>query len=776
MEIGRKTISDEDFAKLWGDLYQEFHNLTSSNQCDASVVYNAIYIICTSDSNLEEKLYWKIGDFFYNRCKLHKDCILQSENYLNEYISQFQEYSKLVNSIDTLGSFLNSCVKGRRLNDFGYLLWERMIIQNLNDLFFENVFEYSGDYRLIILYSFERIIPDITQPLLYYKEKYEKVALNKIKRKYKVNEIVNFEEFYNGIKAVTLFESHSMTSTFLPVSYEAVFSVIEECFLSSKYYEILYNLTEYISLNNSANIRKSINKLRESASGLNTLQAEIDQYQVCFIENTVSSDELSKKNSFTYQQVHNDQYESLRNYYESDSIVQKAFSLVQGLVNKRKPLEIVSKEMMLENTISHSINCRNDQASVFPNLLECFGSLNASYSLLKKAYALYVNTMIKSNISVLESSISNILLLFDSLNIFEDNDFHLILLAIFKDYLQRAKPCYMQRLCNFTDSISKESNETQLGNLKPFDSESSTMFKLAVSLVSDKREFLNLYQSTLRDRLLSKTAIPIKEIRILRMLEVPHDDRLHKMINEMDSLESNFKIINSLYWNIEPQFPNLPLPVELLREISLKKPELQVFNSDGKNANTQGYSSKFDLFTPKFRINTVGLESKMITLAHQYSVVQLSINSKLVHLNMYQYVIICLLMKESLSFGEIVERLNEVPENIVRKVVDSLVYNHFIVENCDRYCIDCLNIENGDYSRVHYNSEPEAEICIESYLQTIGVKILKLKKEVEIKTLINEIKHFAKVDASNQTIESSIKKLIEKGLAEHKGDIIEFIP
>lgn len=776
MEIGRKSISDEDFAKIWGELYQEFFNLTSSNQCDASIVYNAIYIICTSDSNLEEKLYWKIGDFFYNRCKIHKDRILQSEEYLSEYILQFQEYNRLVNSINTLGSFLNSCVKGRKLNDFGYLLWERMIIENLNDSFYENVFEYCGSKKLVILDSFEKIIPDNSQPLLYYKEKYEKIALNRIRRKYRVSEINNFDEFCINLRTVVQFESNSMKNSFLPASYDAVFSALEECFLGIKYYEIFFNLIEYINFNNSSNFRKILSKMKRLNTDSNQLKLEVDQYQVCFVENMNDTEEGLKKNLFCYHKIPEEQYEALRNHFESDNNIQKILFLVQGIFNKRRNNIVISGDKVDKSNQNFSILHRNDSLSVFSNLLDCFGSLNATHCLLKKAYACYVSNMIKNNSDILESSVDNIIQFFDSLDIFDEQDFKLILLIIFRDYLQRAKPCYMKRLCDYTTSVYKETDEMKINDLKPFDSESSSLFKLAVSLVSDKREFLNMYQTTLRDRLLDRTAIPLKELRILRILEVPPEDKLFKMVGEMDCLNSNFKILNSLYWNIEPQFSNLPLPVELIRELNLKKSEIQTVYVEDKEKISEISNSKYDLVNLKFKMKCTGSENKIITLAHQYSTVQLIINSKSITFNIYQYVILCLLMQESVTLNEIMPRLNNIPENIVKKILNSLILGRFINLNNDIYSIDCSRIESGDYSKIQFASEPEADICIESYLQTIGAKILKFKKEMNTSALITEIKLYSKVEVTNNIIDLAIKKLIEKGIAELKGEILEFIP
>lgn len=768
MEIGRKSIGDEEFCRLWACLYQEFYNLSSTNRCDATVVYNTIYMICTSDSNLEERLYWKIGDFFYNRSKMHKDQILQSSDYLQEYIKRYKEYSKLVESIHSLGSFLNNCVKGRKLNDFGYLLWERVVIQNMNAMFFENVFEYAGDNRLVILESFERVVPDSSQPLLYYKEKYERVALKKIIAKYKVTNISNLEQFYKGIKTIVDFENSSMMNTFLACSYEEVHNALEECFLSVKYYEIVYNLIEFINAYNVTNINKSSENNLNNGNTSNMFGIpcndpdQNDMNQVHFVENKQQFH--NSQTNFDYEKVSDEHIESLKSLLETDLTVHKALVAIQPLINKKRTSETVKLE-----------SYKKAQTSLFRQLLDCFGSLNAGYSLLKKAYALYVNSVIKNSANILNSSINNVVDLFNSLNIFEDKDCYMILLSIFKDYLQRSKPCYMQRICIFTHSLAKDPENLPLQDQKPFSSDLIVLFQSAINLISDMKEFLNMYQEILRDRLLNRSSVIIREIRILRILELSLDDKLYKMIHGIDHFESNFKILNSLYWNIEPQSPNLPLPAELLREMSLRKPEMQLFLKDGRQQTiSQLNVPNNELISLKLRINKNGTESRLLTLAHQYSKIQLSINSKLATFNIYQYVVICLLMKESLGINEIV-RMVGINESVAIKVVESLVNHNFLSFNSGIYTINCVDIQSGDYSKIDQNTDQVKDICIESYLQTLGAKILKNRRKIEGNGLINEMKMLSKIDVTNQTIESAIKKLIDKGLAEHKEGHLEFV-
>ena len=78
MNIGRKPLSETEFNKHWLILFREFQKLYASVECNATTIYNTIFAVCTSASSYENKLYWKIGDFCYNRCKECRDEIAES--------------------------------------------------------------------------------------------------------------------------------------------------------------------------------------------------------------------------------------------------------------------------------------------------------------------------------------------------------------------------------------------------------------------------------------------------------------------------------------------------------------------------------------------------------------------------------------------------------------------------------------------------------------------------------------------------------------------------
>jgi hypothetical protein len=846
MEIGRKVISEEEFLKLWSDLYQELYNLSTTNSCDATTVYNIIYVVCTSNCNLEEKLYWKIGDFLVNKCKIHRNRILRASNQddtqeIEEYVSTFEEYSELIFKLNSIGSFLNNCVKGRQLNDFGFLLWERLIIQNLKNNFFENVFHYGGKNKLKILKGLENIKPDNISPLGYYKEMYEKVALKRLKSKYKVSHIRNFEEFCKNIKNNVEIEKKDMKNSFLKESYEFVYETLEESFYQAKYHEIVYNLIEMMD-------------------------------KVCIFskqDQSYSSGKQINFNSFIYQALSDAQIENLKISFENEIHEQKALIAIKELLNSKTSV----------NKTRNPYNMtRNNILSI---VLDSFSSLDEGYRLIKKAYAIYVNSIVKNNIKMLEGSINEIIKLFLSLNLFDSFEFFDILTKIFKDYLLRIKPCYMVRLCKFTENILSEKSvvkdigeieemdaipngdtmrdanempQSPLDNLKPFSSiyrqtsdshnranpiahnsphgaqfntrdqaisfnnpqdqinkcnsikdttDSAKLLRTAIYIVPDKNEFINLYQGVLKERLLNMSenlifnhsdqmisSIISKEISILSILNIPLESRLYKMVNEIDPFENNFRLLNSLYWSIEPQTPHLPLPLELLIEMNKKRSEMRYYDNDGTylsnpidllSKNSLSNNSMKDLIYIKTKLNLAGSESKNLKLAHQYSKVKIGIFTKELMLNIYQYVLICLLYEESLFFNEIVKKL-EISEKFINHQIDSLLSNNIIMLKTGIFSLDYFNlkfnVKSGDYSKVDQTVESDREICYESYFQGLGSKILKKRKRIEARDLIEEIKQISKIEESkmkDQMIEQAIKRLIEKGVVELRGTWLEFV-
>lgn len=832
MEIGKKHLTDSEFSNLWAILYQEFYNLSVTNKCDATLVYNTIYIICTSGSSLEDKLYWKIGDFLYNRCKAHKDQVLQSTEYLAEYILRFEEYQRLVEGIHSLGSFLNGCIKGRKLNEFGYLLWDRMIIQNLKSSFFEDVLEYPGPVSKI-LESFERIVPDTNNKLLYYREKYEKIALSKIRGRHSQIFYSNIIEFCQVCKDIIDMERVFMCKYLLPCSYDAVQSVLEECLFSKKYYELLLNIVCFIDNTNIENITKTlgvqVNRCQEymmsctrckndemdteitfeSASNLFRASGSIKLNDTAMnpADDTLrvndgnfsqlSEDSFvigSKKTSEidSYDSLNPKRYEKARLFIENEFKINKTISSIQGWINKKRNGD---SERYLPT----------DMYPFYNTLIESVGILDAGFILLKKAYSLYVEMIVRLNENILESTVKNVFLLFESLDIFTSTDCKSILNSIFKQHLQRSKPCFMRRLCDHIQEMIA-SSEMAVTNQKPFDqSINSRIFQTSINLISDKDEFMNMYQDALRDRIITGSCDLKTEYEILKYMNVPEDNKLFIMLDEIRESRKGLKILSGTNWNIEPVNHTFRMPNELIRRILEESPNINVYTGTDSLVDLHGRENGEEI---KFRIgsatkNTVGdvrgskvrgivdsinngcriatraphhlgSEEKILQIAHQYSRIQLEINTKPIVVNIYQYAIIDMLMKDNETADSLMKRMKLAPE-LLKSILESLVLAGIIKYEDHSYQLDCSDVKSEDISKVVESKEEVPDVCVESYIQTLGTRVLKKIKKLDVESLVEEVRSVSRIEVPNEMIYQSISKLVEKGIAETKNNVIEFI-
>lgn len=325
---------------------------------------------------------------------------------------------------------------------------------------------------------------------------------------------------------------------------------------------------------------------------------------------------------------------------------------------------------------------------------------------------------------------------------------------------------------------------------------------------------------------------------ILKVLDVPEEDNLVKMIKESNVSSGNMKLLNEICWDIIPENHSLRLPFELIVEICQKCPNLyvsqfdenhgvseknkknrilkyntaafyktksnstknlktceaKIFMEDNSNcvdksniSNIKGYlddikSSNGDI---KYKIIEKDGSKKIVKLAHQYSTVILSINSILLKMNIYQYSVIDSLMKKGDNFINLANVLR-IPEKTVKIVLNSLVKSS-IVLNTDKiyylnsnYGVGLDDIKQGvnyniDISEMDINEEEFLEICVDSHLQSICMRILKRAGKMPVENLILEIKALSKVNTSDERIINCINKIVEKGLGETRGDIIEYI-
>lgn len=143
MNIGRKPLTKEDFDKLWAQLEVQLHVLFMNQECEASHIYSVLYSICTSTITYEDSLYWNIGDFLYHRCEELKREITKSKDYIKTYAEVFERFENSINVMNSICSFLNRTTDSRNIDQLGYMLWERVIIESLPEDFYGNVYNYQ---------------------------------------------------------------------------------------------------------------------------------------------------------------------------------------------------------------------------------------------------------------------------------------------------------------------------------------------------------------------------------------------------------------------------------------------------------------------------------------------------------------------------------------------------------------------------------------------------------------------------------------------------------
>ncbi|KAF7683916.1 Cullin-2 [Astathelohania contejeani] len=244
MKIGRKKIKTEELDKIWEIIKTEFDKIKHNSLGDATVVYNTIYDICTcNDHNLDELLYWKIGDFLYKLCREQREIIFNTRNirdiyrrgeviikedcevelrddsldWIYKYVEEYKNFVKINEAISMLCAFLNDVLvsvgRGRKINEFGYLLWERCIIQQIGIIKRRDLGDWliklgninpGSPLILPCLDSMKRIIPDPKDVSLYYRVNYEKKALECLSDKYR--EMVCFidDDGYIDFKSLDL--------------------------------------------------------------------------------------------------------------------------------------------------------------------------------------------------------------------------------------------------------------------------------------------------------------------------------------------------------------------------------------------------------------------------------------------------------------------------------------------------------------------------------------------------------------------------------------------
>lgn len=866
MEIGRDALTDSDFNMLWTTLYQEFHTLATREECHASTVYNTIYIICTSSIPYEDKLYWKIGDFLYNRCKEHRIRIEEADDYIKEYSDGFARYDKMLRAMHMLCSFLNGCVKGRKIDEFGYLLWERSVIQSMPKHFFEDLYSYSeernlsisalldissadsgprqqppspGDrllapgaaglstpyaqqpaadfsnvlaasagsgelgylegggpggrpvqqqpvgVRINVLRSFACIVPDTTDPLLYYREKYERLALENIKGKYaSIRNVKDVVAFASIVESVVREERGQFDEYFLPESAESLERALAEAFFQD-------DQTTVKAVKNLIGRNSYFYGLAVLPEG-----AEPEKFIVSKAEMLASLRKIFEKPNKSLRAITNNNT-VCSDVINNLNVLDKGYTLTKSAYAEYI-IDTINANMDIFSTDIAAINRLYEVMNLFgsaaiPGQDDSAGASAIAFHGAPGGYAMpaddvaagawhtagdapastvgsaaasgdahdypHGRTPVHAAIVQAQDGAGVADHQYPSIRTSAHSDYEKILVTIFKYTLQRVKPCFITRLCEYSSELVVATLERGSGA----SAEATEVFFRMTEVVADRREFMNMYHIALRKRLLARSSCLERERQLLRGLSVPRDDRFYKMIDDVDSnrhggagagsLRNALTLLNSAYWGIETDSGSVPVPDELMDSI-------------------------IGLYGGAVENGFYKLKEKKIRIIHSFSKVKVLIGETTVILNGYQYAVLSALSRRR-NLRELAElrEMTGVQENVLKGTL-SVLYNEKIIgfneEEEGFYLRDLRGRRASDISAMARDVEPGMDFCVMSYLEALLSRVLKRLKSAHIKDLSEELFRLSSFELTEELFREAVEAVIEKGVAERANDVLSY--
>lgn len=708
MDIGRKSLTDSEFNLQWLKIYKELDKLYQNDKCNSILIYNTIFIICTSISNLDTKLYWKIGDYFYNRCIEISNQIIYETNSNNDimvkYVDQFNKYKQFIKNVDKLCNFLNECIQERSIMNFGFLLWEKCIIQKLGNNFFDKIYNYSNELniRIQVIESFKFIIPDEREPLLYYNQKYEKVALRNIISKYShIDYQIDIEEFSSIIYSIISFENKHFHQYFLLESAPKVEQCLEE--LLFKPYEI---------------------KL-------------MHDYKCYLCKITYQHPINNNKDLYDYELL-----KSIQPLIEARSI--NDFIILQDL------------QPIINNHLSYY------------KIFEEIGSFSLGYIILKRAYALFIYESLENNKSKLSGTIDDVYELYEKLNLFNYCNVHtnshndrlitkckelsILLNQIFKRYLEIIKPCFITRLVDFTNLLVTNSNCTD-------ENKFTTLF----NLVNNKKEFINLYKEILSKRILIKNSIIQKEMVLINIINenFKEETKLNTMIKDLLNESKHLRILNSLHWSFNCEYSYLEIPKTLYTMIKM---ELNKFS--GKEISKKKWQYQYVCnkeirqiyFAHQFSKIYVKLNKKKYIFNFlQYKLLDLLQEEK-TKMEIYE----CMPINEN--------QVNSLIKSLLEKGLIEENNNMFKFKLFSSVASISDN-EFEDISNINLNCTSNKEIDKNSYYLALVSKIMKQKKLIKKNELKNLLIEKSIFELSNDIYNNIIIQAKDKDIIDEENDV-----
>lgn len=731
MNIGRKPLTDADFLAMWTCVERELECLAAGELCSASTVYNCIYSVCTSPaSRFEAKMYWKIGDFIYLQAKGIRREIFDAEDWVEAYNAGFRRFRRIVFAVNELCDFLNECVRGRTMQDFGFLLWERCILQQT--MKYKNTtlgFELATQDRVGIvreaIESLRLVVPDPRHPLLYYTQKYEQLALEKMKARYE-NEIsamdVDVSAYSLYVKERILHEKSIRDKIFLEESWPKMEAVLEEVFVLSR--------REYLS----AEIHRTMLQHRLPVEILESIRAPLKREETCSKEETTQNQE-------------NDFYE-----------LQTGISHVPGNSSALESVSVLYKNLYW---------------------------LGSAYEILMAAFVQYINGECERCIHVYGRDIESLYLLYCMLrNVVDggcmgDAEFFKVLKREFAAACTRLKPSLETRLIDFSDLIvgNGEVVESTVQNLldpllfKPFQTPADTgdrgserdvllqrVFAALYKLIEKKQEFYDVYLARLGRRLLECRSSPLKEKRLVGLMKRKenHDfmRKAETMINDINiSLHYNKDpgrfvwMLTQAYWPVQADGMGMEVPEAL-------------------QAIRKTYDFKFS--------------KKRIYWAWHLGSVCVEMCQREIRMNVPQYSVMDLFNRHAeISMETVMQKTKagRMAEDILRSLSEA----GLVEQTGDVYRMseDIGGVE-GDVSRFYRceGAESVREIDRGVYYQSLVSQIVKRSKRIEADAVAKEAmtRHTGCFEFDAPAFGESIAVLLEKGIMEEAGELYVYLP
>jgi cullin 2 len=765
MNIGRKQLTETDFLALWTSIDRELQKLSKENLCSASLVYSNIYIVCTSPTaKYEERLYWKIGDFIYSKAKSFRTEIFEADAWVEAYNAKFKRFRELVYAIDELCDFLNGCIKGRSIRDFGFMLWERCILQQTvkykyTTLGFELVNHARVEDVRDALESLRLVVPDPKHPLLYYTQRYEQLALEKIKNRYEQEisslgfDIVQYSEY---VKQRMIHEKSIREQVFLEESFSKVESILEEVFI----------------LNRSKFLHDEIYR-------------------------TLSEHELPVEllDSFSYgrpsAQVQNDFY-ALHTF---------------GLAYDPK------------GTFRLTSPALESVAVLYQNL----SWLASAYEILRLAFMKYIDAECEKNFELYGRDVESLYIFYCMIRrvvevgFMGDHEFARAFKSKISSACTRLKPSLEARLIKFVDSIvtddttvfgflspilagshAQDSSALGMTCARPFTGEVELgehsaagasggkkdqgeasvrpkqpnvsrlnerevalqrVFIVLYKLIESKSTFYEMYLDALNKRLLKHSSSLSKERRLINLVRRKgNPDFIKKaetMVNDISiSLQYNGDkdkfvwMLTRAYW---------PIKIE---ELNLKVP-------DPLQSVRRVYDMKFT--------------KKKILWAWCLGTVSVDILGKETRMNIVQYTVLDLFNRCDVANVGLVAEETKLSTRIAENAMRSLLNAGMVERMGEDYRIaECLEDVPSDITSYFINTDVKAVQSVDEcgYYQSLIAKILKKSRKLamhEIHGMVEE-EHTERFKCNSTRVEESVKVLIEKGIVEEINSTYFYCP